>query len=211
MSMKRILSLITILAILPLTSYAEALFDKPVTVGWYAAPQVKLSTLNKEFAVLVGAETAILADATWGMGLAGYWLATNHELVSAKTDSAKCVSLFYGGLKLAHYGLPSYLIHPTFGLLIGMGQVRTPESYWTHASYRDQYHVKWRNDVVFALEPEVGVELNILEELHLNASVSYRILTGYESSRGFNSTDLSGITGTFTLKYGKMASDNNKK
>jgi len=200
--MKRILTCIALFLLLPAALKAEALFEGSVEPGWYAGPQVKMSALHKEFAVFLGVEGAILADGYWGMGMGMYMLTTSHELMYAKTDTARDVHVMYGGLKFTHIAAPDYLIHPTFGLLIGMGNVKTPKSEWVVG--RHYYHYDWDNDLVFALEPEVGAELNILSNLRLNASVSYRVLTGYESRYKFTSTDLSGLTGTISLKFGKM-------
>ena len=187
----------------PFAARAEALFDKPVEAGWHVAPQIKLSQINGKFAILLGGDAAILADGQWGLGLGGYGLVTKHEFNGASSNNTRRrLALGYTGPKITFIPAPSYLVHVEFGLLlgIGFGEIGTRDTIGANMG-------EWiyDGDPLFMVEPEVGVELNIVEGLRLGASASYRMAAGFESRQTISSSDFSGPTATIWLKFGKIA------
>lgn len=78
----------------------------------------------------------------------------------------------YNGLQLA-YGFDSYrVVHPTIGIFAGTGKIKT----------RDDLRLK---DDVFALQPTLGLEMNILSWFRLGLDAGYRFVFD---------TDLAGYT-----------------
>jgi len=201
--MKRLIVFALLLA-LPGFTRAEALFDKPVQAGFHGAPQVKLSQANGEFGVLLGGEGMLLANGEWGLGFGVYGLVTRHETANADPDSVRRLSLGYGGLKIGYYATPDYLVHLTFGTLIGLGGARIGTKGWEMNDGHLEEDRNWEGDPVFVFEPEVGVELNVLENLHLNVSASYRLVAGFDSRYGISSSDYCGPAATFGIKFGRM-------
>jgi hypothetical protein len=194
--------LLALLFASPMALRGEALFEGPVTAGYYGAPQIKFSQVNGDFALFVGGEGAFVANQQWMLGGGGYGLVTQHNVSDLIQSADRRIHLGYGGLKLGFIGMPEYLLHVTFGALIGAGGVSF-----------DLPDVNRQNqtDAFFVFEPEIGGELNILENLRLNLSGTYRWITGVKNHYGVGSSDLSGVTATLSLKFGRLADPDPKR
>ena len=84
--------------------------------------------------------------------------------------------------------------------LIGAGGVSYRAGLFNHNG-TDLDHGGSPTDAFFVFEPAANVELNIVSFLRINAGVSYRFVSGVNFDDLKNS-DLAGISGQLTLKFG---------
>lgn len=191
-----------LLCALPTTLRGEALFQGPVAAGIYGAPHISFSNLNGDFALFVGGEGALVANHQWVIGGGGSWLVTDHKVSAPPPDSVRRIRLGYGGLKLGYIATPSYLIHLTFGALIGAGGVR-----FADPDRDNNGHGMNRGDAFFIFEPEAGAELNITENVRLNIAATYRWITATDTRFGVSAADLSGPALALALRFGLLSHD----
>jgi hypothetical protein len=59
-----------------------------------------------------------------------------------------------------------------------------------------------RNDNIFVVTPEVGVEVNVFRWFKIAGTVGYRAVTGVNSISGQSNEDFSGMAGTLTFRFG---------
>jgi hypothetical protein len=98
----------------------------------------------------------------------------------------------YGGLELEYIKNSDQLIHYTVSALFGAGTVRLE----AHDPQE-----KYASDTFFVMEPTVNLEVNVFDWCRACAGLSYRFITGIDEAV-FENMELSGITGTVTLKFG---------
>ena len=175
---------------------------EPIRSGFLAAPDIKVTELDRKASELVGGYAGWLTDETFFIGGGGYWLAngrSDHEMA-------------YGGLVL------QWLVYNGgrlgFGAkgLLGGGEarladtinVRVPEirgpngRVMTPAATTSQ-RIRFREGFVIA-EPEALLSVRLMKRLRLAAAVGYRF-TGVDR-RGFGGDRLDGATGSLSLQIG---------
>ncbi|MFZ1729098.1 MAG: hypothetical protein WBQ23_06980 [Bacteroidota bacterium] len=59
-----------------------------------------------------------------------------------------------------------------------------------------------RAESVFVVEPAVNVELNVTEWFRISAGASYRFVSGLNELQGIEDKDLSGPSGSLSMKFG---------
>lgn len=183
---KLLLAVVLILFTVPIIANAEekTLISGEIESGGYGGPVVKLSVVNNEFAVFMGARGGWIINHTIIVGGGGYGLATDIFVSSNK------LSLGYGGLELGYVFQSDSLVHFTAHSLFGFGGVSF-ENDWSSA------------DEVFVIEPEATVVVNITEFVRIAAGVSYRFVTGVTTA-GVSDASLSGLSGMLVFKFGSF-------
>jgi len=204
-------ALFLICLLIPATAAAESLFGDAAEKGWFFAPTVTLSELNGDFGVLLGGEAMLLANGEWGLGLGFGGVVTRREFIFGATDSLRRASLAFAGFKLGHFMAPDFLIHPTFGALLGIGGAGTAYRRLVQTNNHMDEDWEWDHQPVFVFEPQVGGELNILETIRLDAAVSYRLVAGFNETYDLNSQDFSGLGAKIAIKFGRMSGSSNRK
>ena len=108
------------------------------------------------------------------------------------------MQLAYGGLRAAYVLRPRDFVHLTLGTLVGMGSVGTVTS-----DPRSSGSVEQGSPVLFALEPEFEVEMNLSHSVHLAATASYRYLANPDLPR-LDSGAVSGLAGGLAVEVGAL-------
>jgi len=102
-----------------------------------------------------------------------------------------------GGLEFEYIFFPDSKIHASFDMfLAGAGDTfSVPDKSVPHTSYYSQDLLLW--------EPQVNIEFEAADWLHIDAGVSYRIITGYDITNGISRDDLKGLSALVTFKFGR--------
>jgi hypothetical protein len=208
-----------LLAATPLLAEEQTLLHGRIQHGGYGAPVIKVTTIDGGSAVLLGGQGAWLINHTFGLGIAGYGMVT--ERIYNRPDqpnapeyeptATRRLELGYGGLLLSYVNRSDELIHTTVDLLIGGGTIGFAKRYryadnWDSGDWDsdDWDHSRsGSTDGFFVLEPSLNVEINLVRFMRLDAGMGYRWVSGV-SRFGYGNADISGVTGTLALKFGKF-------
>jgi hypothetical protein len=176
----------------------QVLLPGHVEHGGFGAPEIKLTTMMGDAAILVGGQGGWIINHGFVLGGAGYGLATQHDAPASlsRANTRSTLQFGYGGPRLVYIYQPHALVHLTFGLLVGGGG----------------YSVLSRNDGAntsnvhdgrgfFVAEPQAEVEANIVKFVRVGFGLSYRYV-GIGSTAALGSTDLSGPAGSLFAKLG---------
>jgi len=175
-----------------------------ITSGGYGAPVIKYTQIKGEPAILVGGKGGWIINHSFIIGGGGYGLVNNIDANNtfAAMLSEPYLNFGYGGLELEYIVQSDQMVHFSVNTLIGAGGV----SY--RPSFFDEHRDNWNNwdspsDAFFVFEPGANVELNVIDFFRINAGVSYRLISGVNFDDLKNS-DLAGISGVLTFKFGKF-------
>lgn len=176
----------------------EVLFDGEVEYGGFGAPVVKVTSVNGDAGVLVGAWGAWLINHQLAIGAGGYGLSTDID-ASGETNRHYGrdleIGMGYGGIILEHIHSSNSLYHLTESVLVGGGGITLSED---RDNYDEDEDV---NDGFFVVEPGISGELNVSRWFRVSAGVSYRFAAGVDLP-GIDDGDLSGPAGSLTFKFG---------
>ena len=194
--MKKIIFILLIVFTLPVAAQEETLISGNIVSGGFGGPVVKLTTINGENAVLVGGRGGWIINHSFVLGAGGYGLVTD---VNAKiTDSLhQYVEMGYGGIELEYIAASDDLVHLSVGVLIGGGGIGYK------SGENDMFNTPYKRSAFFVLEPSANMNLNVTHFFRIAAGASYRYVSGLKSGISSN-TDLSGLSGVITFKFGKF-------
>jgi hypothetical protein len=172
----------------------DTLLSGDIVHGGYGGPRVAYGSVAGHDAVFVGAEGGWIVNHQFILGCAGYGLVTQQRAPGdyGLTDD---LSFGYGGVMLGYTFLSEKVVHGTFTTLVGAGGVGSHRRSGTEASDLQ--------DAVFVLEPTATIDLNVVKNFRTGFAVSYRWVRGVQAA-GLTNADLSGVTGSLVLKFGKF-------
>lgn len=176
--------------------------------GGYGGPEIKFTSVNNSTAIMVGGRGGAIINHTFTIGLGGYGLVTSHKLSNYKIadplliDSLPYLRVGYGGLDLGMALESNKLIHITGNILIGAGGASYTSAY-QHSKWDNYDNKTYKSSAFFVIEPRVGVELNVIKFMRLEASGSYRFISGLDLPATSNE-DISGASINLIFKFGKF-------
>jgi hypothetical protein len=178
---------------------------KSGSVGGYGAISNKFTTIHGEFANMPEIYGGVFIGKKFLIGLGGS--ATTNYIKVPEGESAYPelrMSYLYGQAGLVHEWIiaSNSPVHVVFHWFNGAGfELQYERNY--HDAYDPGYHAKSTDPSwYFVTEPGIQLELNLFKWMRLSPGVSYRIVhnTKTDSRNG----DLTGVSGNFTLKFGKF-------
>ena len=169
-----------------------------ITHGGFGGPVIKYTQIKNEPAVLLGGRGGWIINHVFVIGGGGYGLVNQVKANYLINTFQPFINFGYGGLELEYIIQSDRLVHFSVYTLIGAGSVTYKENLWEDWD-------KWNtgNDEFFVFEPAINIEVNVISFFRINAGVSYRFISGLYYNDLTNS-DLAGITGTLTLKFGSF-------
>jgi len=177
----------------------KTLFSDVEQVGFYLSPNVQLGSVAGETAVLASFKGAITFREQFAIG-GMYSLLLNEFRPVTELEPDTYLDLRMGGLFLEYTLQPSKLLHLTFPVSVGAGEIQLD---WIEDSplYNTQDDFFGEDNFLF-VEPGALLELNVLPYVKLNLGLTYRIVPGGVDYRGLEAGDISGWTGLLGLKFG---------
>ena len=169
----------------------------PLLGPTYLAAETKYTWIAGGGGLLVGGQAGWIVDPHLRFGFGGYGLAVGPPLVDAD-GRATSLQLAYGGLRAAYVLRPRDIAHLTLATVVGVGSVGT-----TTQDPRMPAPQELSSPILFAMEPELEVEMNLSRSVHLAATASYRHLATPELPR-LDSGAVSGVGGGLALEVGSF-------
>jgi hypothetical protein len=173
--------------------------------GAFGAPVIKFSSIAGQNAILAGGRFGWVIDSNIVLGGGIYALANGVKtnIVDPKSGQDVLLGFNYGGIELEYIFFPGNYIHASVGMLFaGAGTTYSvSDKSVPHSSYYSQ------NFLLF--EPAVNIEFNIIDWLHIDTGVSYRISVKpgtdqFYDTGGIGLNDLKGISVLLTFKLGEF-------
>lgn len=176
----------------------QALFSGGASHGTYGGPSLKLSSVDGDMAMFLGARGGWVIDRTLVLGLAGY-LSANDIAARQRFDGESAVVNFdYWGAFGEYIVATNDVVHVTLDLFGGAGRALYEPKSGTDPDVIPDEHTS-----VFVGEASLNGELNITRHLRLTLGGGYRYVDG-PSLQQLSARDLSGFTATATFKVGSF-------
>jgi len=194
-----ILILCSISAVPVLAQEDQTLVSHHIGSGGFGGPVLKISSVSGEAGLLVGGRGGwiikINPSTSLVIGGGGYGLTTDVKANNVFINNQQqYLSVGYGGVELEYVHQSYRLVHFSIQSLIGAGSV----------GYQNKNHDDRTNDdSFFVWEPGVNVLLNVTHFFRIGTGLGYRLTSGSHLTEAADS-DLSGITGIITFKFGKF-------
>ncbi len=189
-----------LLAALPTGADAQdqvLLGGRPQSVGGFGGPMVRVTRIAGETALIAGGGGAAVLNRRFAIGGQGFGGTTAADVIINGTPQRGEMDFGYGGLTLEVITRPSKLVHATFGVMIGGGAV----SVWPD-NLRPR-NMTTTGDPFGAVEPQLGLELNLSRFARIGLNGGYRFTFGSEIE-GLVNKDLNGGSGTLLIRFGKF-------
>lgn len=193
-----VLTLIFILAF-SVTTFGESretLVHGDIDHGFYVSQSTKFTSIDGEFAPMLGGRAGWIIDHTFAIGGAGYSMLEKTETDFLVSDRPVEILLAYGGLQLTYIEKSHRLVHYEAGVLIGFGGL----NYRGPAADADLPN----SDHIFIMEPKAAVVLNVADFLQVSSGLSYRWVSGVDHEEVVRNRDVSGLTISLMLSFGKF-------
>ena len=190
--------------------------DDKIISGGFGGPVIKVSTLNDKTALMVGGKGGWIINHKFSIGGGGYGQVLN---ISAPKEAIAeypypngtardlNIEFGYGGFIMEYIGGWDKIVHYSVTSLIGAGGISYyDEIYDDDDDYDDDWdsrHFNLDDDAFFVFEPGINAEMNITKWFRVNAGVSYLLVQGVDLV-GLDDSDVGGLTGTLTFKFGKF-------
>jgi hypothetical protein len=172
----------------------ETFLGSDISHGGFGGPVVKLTQVNDHFGVMAGGRGGWILGHRFVIGGGGYGLTDTVKGNEIAFGNTPDIIMGYGGVELEYIINPEQVFHFSVYTLLGGGGV----------SYNTDRDFNWNDeesDAFFVAEPAVNLIVNMTHFLRIGVGVSYRLITGVELE-GISDSDLSGIAGNITLKFG---------
>jgi hypothetical protein len=178
---------------------SEPLFPQQNDGGAFGAPVIKFTSIGGQNATLVGGRFGWVIDESIVLGGGFYGLTSKVKTNVIDPVSGQDVLLGFncGGLELEYIFLSDSKIHASLDMFFAGGGLTysVHDKSVAHTNYYSQDLLLW--------EPQANIEFEITDWFHLDAGVSYRIITSYDIMYGISKDDLKGISALLTFKFGR--------
>ena len=194
--MKKYLQAFTSLLILFLVIFCQPAFAQEN--GAFGAPVLIYTSLAGQSALLAGGRFGWIINKSFVVGGGIYSLVSQLKANSIDPISGQefMIAFNFGGLEFEYVLLSDSPVHASFDMLFAGGglSMNVPNRNVPHTSYYGQDLLVW--------EPGINLETNIVDWLHIDAGVSYRIISSFDQYESVSKDDLQGLNGVLTFKFG---------
>jgi hypothetical protein len=181
----------------------QTLFGNGIkTFGGYGGPRVAFSSFNGKDAWLVGGKGGVILNRHFVIGGAGYGIVNSPKFYISDDEPVAYLEGGYGGLLLEYIIKPLKVLHLSFPLVVGGGNLMYSDSPVSMDDHNFNQSILY-NSNFFVIEPGAELELNVVRFMRIAIGVSYRYAHNINlpntPSNAFNS-----FSGTFALKFGRF-------
>lgn len=150
---------------------------KPQTIGLYIAPEFNYGQLRGDMTSFSGGSAMLILNKKWAIGGTAQMSVDNAFV--PKATSPLYVRGGFGGGKIEYTPKPDALVHVSFPLTIGAGQVsidsvNTRYGRDRNDSFGHGYNATNRNSFV-VVQPGIALEMNLLRYAKLYVGANYRL------------------------------------
>lgn len=171
----------------------ETLLSEEDDAGILGGLFIEMSPINGEFGTDVGGAGAIFYN---GFFLGGYGQGTKFPNFTDNQENDYELNFRHGGLWMGYIAFREKVVHPMASLKMGWGKVRlNPE----------MEGVERVTDNHFTLIPQLGVQVNVTNSMHVAFTGGYRIVSGLEDQTGrlgLTEEDINGAVAQITFTFG---------
>jgi hypothetical protein len=168
----------------------------PVVHGGFGAPVYKFTNLGGKGVNLFGGRGAWLVNRTYFLGGFGYGLVSDIGADNGNLDMG------YGGLMAGYNLLTNKMVHATFLLQAGSGELNVSKADDERLGLAD-FESSAKRDRFSVIEPEVLVETNITRFFRIGVGAGYRYVSGIDDNI-LPETQVSGWAGTVAFNFGRF-------
>lgn len=164
--------------------------------GAFGAPVFKYTRVVGKPALITGIKGGWIINKRFVLG-AGYYVLTSSvrsDFRDTEYDQDLMIDLNYGGLDFEYLLLYDSKYNLTINMLFAGGGLNF---------YLNDISKKFSYSNLLVWEPQVNFEIEILNWLHADAGVSYRLVSSYKDVYNISRDDLQGLNVILTFKLGK--------
>jgi len=196
--MKKIFVFIAIVA-LGLHSYSQdeiqTIFDGDVSISGFGGPFMSFTSLNGDFAHMMGGGGGVLISQSLFFGGFGMGNTTQHFMDYTNPHTSEVfndldIDFGYGGFYFGYIFFPTRAIHPAVFLQTGWGDISLNED-----------GSSLFNDNVFVLNPSLQLEINFTRFFRMGVGVNYQYVNGVNLN-GLSNNDFTSPGGFLSFKFG---------
>jgi len=183
----------------------ETLFPKEFTSGYFGGLEVGVTEIGDEVGLVGGVRGGWIINHRAALGANVQMLINDIDFDTTVPDSTSpvdttlSVMIIYGGAEFTYIHNPERLFHYTASLLVGAGAISYKDYECTLCGEESDLD----QDIFFVLEPELTVVVNISSMVRAALGFRYRYVYDVEL-RGVDNSDLTGASGTLTIKIGRF-------
>lgn len=164
----------------------QTLFGKGIRISGFGGPFMSFTTINGEFAHMMGGGGGILLDdfffGGYGEGLTNY----------ITVPGGDKIEFGHGGFWIGYSFLATKVIHPAISSQIGWGGLSLIDPDNQETTYEDN---------VLVVNPNIECELNMTKFLRLSLGIHYRFVTGVNAPE-LTFSEMSGPGVFLAFKFG---------
>lgn len=160
-------------------------------IGGYGSPELRMTTVNGDFAILMGGRGGLIINHKWVIG-GGGWSVKNNLKLNQNSQNPTQLNMKYGGVFLAYIFSPDDPIHFGIDLLLGGGNVSIKEIDSNREISLDRF---------FITEPGASVILTVSHYVRISLGANYRFIS-QANLENIGNSDLSGPALYGTIKFG---------
>jgi len=166
--------------------------------GHFGAPVLKYTTLRDQAAVMFGGRGGFNVTPSLMLGAGAYGTMSEVDAREGAVPGAPGpldVKMETFGFDVEYAVRPAAPTHLTLTAFLGGAA-----SHYMRDGTNEQHG---ETDFMLLLEPAVGVEQRVVDWMHLNLAVSYRLVRGVEQV-GLETSDLRGAAAALAVKLGRF-------
>jgi hypothetical protein len=165
----------------------------------YGGPLVSVTRLADQTGILIGGRGGAVLRRRFVLGGAGFGMVSEPSMPASAQlgPGAHDIQFGAGGFWFAYILSPDWLIHPTFGLMLGGGSVSyraTDQAPGVPATYAASSF--------FHVQPELEADINVTRFMQVGVGVYYRFVAGVKLEDKLTNADVGGPGATLALKFG---------
>ncbi len=188
--MKNVLMICLLFGTLQLAAQQETLFSKARLKGVWGGPLIEWNNLGDNFTYSYGGGGGLVFS-NFFLGAYGLGSTDFDRLIDGDDIN---LDIAHGGLWLGYTYRPYKVVHPYASVRMGWGAVGIDDL--------DDIHHFRDIDRIFAVTPEIGLELNVTKFFHIAATAGYRWVDGVNNSVDLTNEDFRGFNAALNFRFG---------
>lgn len=177
----------------------KSLISKDNELKPFGSLDFKTGNTNDQLSLLIGAHGGLLVNKNVILGIGTYgWVSNPQVTNAAQTDLD--LDGGYAGFILGYKFFPKEIVHLSFPILVGGGQIRLKDPDYFVGRGSDSWQTV-ESSGFFVVDPCAQLEVNVSAHLRIAAGAGYRFVTG-SSLDSIDDAAISDFYGMLSLQVG---------